>query len=408
MKVAYLIVNERPGSGLLNSQVVGLLKEFSLLSEIEITLIAIWQPWVYLKYKNELRDLERELDVFKIRLISIPFGLPSRYIDKSSVLLSLSMKYSSVLIGRYLKNFDVVHCRSYYASYIASLHKESNAFKLIFDMRSLFPEENIVTGLWKVDSKIFNVWKKLEKNIVDQSDSIVVINKPMLDHMQKSYGSHSYECIPIGYSAKELKKDYLARNSIRSRLNIDNKIVILYSGSIAINFWNDINVYAKYFKYLNSLNKDLFFLILTRDPHEPLARCLDLNGISNFMIKDVPSSEMSNWLSTGDFGIQVMDVMADGATRFGVKVVEYLAMGMPVITNSNVGGVADLVTDYDLGIVIDDFEKDNNFEKLISSSDEYSSRCQNFSKRSFEFNNLARQYLDLYSNITNITVRLKD
>jgi len=229
----------------------------------------------------------------------------------------------------------------------------------------------------------------------------------MLEHIQKSYGSHNYECIPIGYSARTLKKDYLARNSIRSRLNINNKTVVLYSGSIAVNFWNDINVYAKYFKYLNSINKDLFFLILTRNPHEPLVRCLDSNGISNYMIKNIPSNEMSEWLSAGDLGIQVMDPMADGATRFGVKVVEYLAMGMPIITNSNVGGVADLVTDHDLGIVIDDFENDNDFGRLISNSDYYSSRCQRFSKKSFEFNNLARKYLDLYVDITNITLKLK-
>ena len=407
MKIAYLIVNERPGSGLLNSQVVGLLKELSSLAEVHITLIAIWQPWVYLKYKKQLGVLKCELATYKIKLISIPFGLPGRYIDTNRVLLPISFKYSSMLIGRYLKEFDIVHCRGYFASYIASMHKSTLKFKLIFDMRSLFPAENIVTGLWRADSRIFATWQKIEKEIVERSDSTVAINHPMLEHMRDLYGSYNYACIPIGYSSKGLKHDSLARDSIRNSLNIGDKTVVLYSGSIAPHFWNDINVYAKYFKYLNSIHKNLFFLILTRDTQEPLEKCLSSYSISNYVIKDIPSKEMSSWLSAGDLGIQVMDPMVDGSTRFGVKVVEYLAAGLPIITNSNVGGVAELVIENNLGIVIDDFGVDNDIEALIVDLDSFRNRCKNIAYNLFEFNKLAKRYLGLYSDITNTSVKLK-
>lgn len=47
----------------------------------------------------------------------------------------------------------MVHGRGYFISYVAALLKEK--YRLIFDFRSLFPEENIMAGNWKKEDAIY-------------------------------------------------------------------------------------------------------------------------------------------------------------------------------------------------------------------------------------------------------------
>ena len=71
MKIGYVIYNDRPHAGIIKTQVISLLKEIKTQSpEREITLIMYWQPWVALKYKNAIKEMQDELSKSKIDMKS--------------------------------------------------------------------------------------------------------------------------------------------------------------------------------------------------------------------------------------------------------------------------------------------------------------------------------------------------
>lgn len=394
MKIAYLIYNERPNSGLMKSQVLGLLHELGKNKDLQITLIAIWQPWVYWKYYKDIVKLKKELSISNINLVSIPLGLPGRYFFQYKYLLYINTYYIWTILKFFdLNTYDVVHGRGYFISYVAALLKEK--YKLIFDLRSLFPEENIMAGNWKKEDAIYKKWKDIEKYTIEKAEYSVVVSLPMIDALTNVNDTKKLKYIPIGFDACKFENAPSKRDDIRNELGIQNKKIIVYAGSLQLNFWNDTRIYTKYFQNINSLVDDVHFLILTNSDHAQISTFLETSKISNYSILSVSPNEVPNYLSAADIGIQVMYKMDDSDTRFGVKVIEYWASGLPVITNSNVGGISTLIKDNNyLGFIADDKEDLKLIQDYLQQRDR--TEIKKYTFENFDFSKLAIRYKDLY------------
>ena len=111
-------------------------------------------------------------------------------------------------------------------------------------------------------------------------------------------------------------------------------------------------------------------------------------------LHDVPS-----YLSIADFGL---NFMSKPDIRMSIKTVEYLAMGLPVIVNSNLLGGKELVDHYDIGLVVDldHFNLDvvNNF--IRNKNEEISLKCRKLAYENFSTEKVARQYVELYQSLT--------
>ena len=78
-KIAYILYNEQPQSGVINNQVIELLKEIAKNSNIEITLVFIWQPFVYFFYYKKISLLNVDLKASNINTENYYFALPNRF-----------------------------------------------------------------------------------------------------------------------------------------------------------------------------------------------------------------------------------------------------------------------------------------------------------------------------------------
>lgn len=388
MRVAYLVYIENPNTGLFKSQVLGLLDELALDREIEISLVAIWQPWIYFKNYKDIVTLKNKLRKENVRLVSIPLGLPGRYFFENKALLSLNTLYIyTVLKLVRINEYDIVHGRGFFISYVAALLK--GKFKLIFDLRSFFVEENISTGKWNKKDLIYKKWKEIERYTVQKADHAVVVSRPMIQAID--YLKNNIRYIPIGFNEKDYQVSAIHREKIRKELGVNNKKVIVYSGSLQLNFWNDLSVYAKYFTMINEFLDDVHFLILTNSDHENIVGYFIDCSVHNFSILNVKPHDIPVYLSAADVGIQVMNKMEDSQSRFGVKVVEYWASGLPVITNKNVGGICNLIEENNyLGVVLDTIDdlNDLSYDKTIE--------IKKFAVENFSFKKVAKDYLSLY------------
>jgi len=404
IKVAYIMYNERPMSGLIRTQVISLLKEIKRQSpDIDLSLVAYWQPWVVLKFNKELQHMKLELIESGIKLENYAFLIfPSRYfLFKFYLFPILHYFFYCIFWATIGKRFDVVHCRSYFSSLVASELKYTLGYRCIFDLRSLFPEENLTAGKWTPKDVSYRMWKEHEKQTIALSDYSIAVSEPMVKSINDLSPKATAVLIPCCVDTKNFFYDEMYRLEYRNKHCWEDKIVVVYEGSLNLYKWNNIHNYMKYFSFFLKLCPNVHFLILTE------ARTIDFNGIiseyhmssSQFTILSVTPKDLPKWLSAADIGIQVMSCSSDSHTRLGVKFVEYLSCNLPVIVNSHVGGAAHIVREHGVGAVIDLNDKDvaaREFLRLVEQLPNFADKCANTAQLLFSLEKCAQKYIDLY------------
>lgn len=408
VRVAYVIYNERPLSGLIRTQVISLLKEVKRQApEFDLTLISFWQPWVAVKFKKELAQLRGELSASGIQVEDYPWAvIPSRHFLYSVKLFPILHWWGRQMFRRALgKRFEIVHCRSYFASLIAAELKQELGYRCVFDMRSLWPKEHVTIGAFTMQDEIYRMWERLERKTIEQSDASVGVSVAMIEDISRIAPGARRVLIPICVDTREFYFDERARVAMRREHNWDSRLVVAYQGSLGLLNRNIHNV-ADYFTFLQELRPDAYFLVLTSGTGAVVADIMEQHGVkpSHFLARESPPSELRRWLSAADVGIHVMARGPDSPTRLGVKFVEYLSCGLPVIVNANVGAAAELVNVHRVGAVIDLEQRQaaqRNLEQLLGQSDLVRQRCRRVAEELFSVEACARKYLDLYRTLQN-------
>lgn len=407
MKIGYVIYNDRPQSGIIKTQVISLLKEIKGQSpELDITLVMYWQPWVALKYKEAIKDIRDELSKSGIYMKSYSWAIiPCRYFLYKFYLFPILYCWAYLLFKSTLSHhFDVLHCRSYFESLMGAVLKKKKGWSLIFDMRSLFPEENITKGAFTPQDKSFKMWKMFEKYIIKSADVTIGVSQPMIDDVLHIAPQANAILVPCCVDTTIFSLNKQIRSEYRKTNGWDKKMVIVYEGSLSFSSWNNIRNYLMSFSFILEIRPDAHFLIITPSKDIDFPAMMSEYGIikSQYTVKEAMGSELSGWLSASDIGLQVMSRVADSHTRLGIKFVEYLSCGLPVIVNSNVGGAANIINKKGVGAVIDLEDKKEaikTINTLFSNLPILKDRCTKTAKDIFSTKVCAQRYIQIYSNL---------
>ena len=391
-KVYYFIYNERPMSPLFKSQVLPLLIRAS--KEQTVCLVYFTQFWFNFNFKNNLRELKKLSSLHNFNLKLYPFAVPER-MSQFFLIEFLTKKIFKKILSRLLKNQSVkiIHVRGYIASFYLSTLKNKFDFKFIFDGRSLYPYEGITRGLWNKDSKAFNSWKNKEKKILKNSDYTICINQEIKDYYDSIILKNNI-VIPLMYSFRDDK--ILSSKLIELKNCCSNKNVFIYSGSLMLNFWNDLDLYTRYFIKIRKADTDSFFIIATNSDHEIILNYLQRNGLnkSSFFLLNASKNELKELYNISKFGLQLMPALPDGFSRLGVKTIEYLFNDLIVMVNDNCGSAKNLVINNNHGFVLN--LDDSAFEKKYHESIKrpYNNRKKKFTE--FSEDSVLSKYEKLY------------
>ncbi len=406
MNIAYVIWLEDIKSPVLKGQVIEILKEISKLSFKKNIYFFVFKPaHQVLLYCKEFQNIKKELRNNNVSLIIIPCLILPRFIDWFTAkwyIIPLIFLYTfpKLLFLVYYKNINILHCRSYpvmLASIITKKIKKS--IKIIFDPRSPFPEENITSGKWTKKSYTYKLWKILEKLYLKESDVTVAITNTYIEYFKKISPQSIFVIIPNNVDEKKFVPNDKLRMSLRAELRLnDDEIIFAYSGSMG-NHWNNPNIYAKFIIILRQLNIKHRFLFLT--PNKKLLKEIfdkyDIKTDEYFNIC-VEFNNVPKYLSIADLGINLMDKKD---IRMSIKTCEYLAMGLPVVTNLNVLGAKEVVDQYKVGLIINDIENINinRIENIIYERKYISLKCRRLAIEKYSNNKIATQYLKVYKSL---------
>jgi glycosyltransferase involved in cell wall biosynthesis len=355
------------------SQVLPYLK--GLEQSVRFRLISFDKPQKFASEKGIIESLVSGLNIE---------WLPQIYHKSPPILSTLFDLYrmQKVAVQEYHKRpFQVVHCRSHLTAIVGLNLKRKLGVKVIFDMRSFYPDERAEGGLWPqsvwIYRKIYNFFKKKELEFLKQSDQTVVLTQAAQKIIQKwpqfTSQAPAMTVIPCMVDQKHFSRDKIDpqfRQQLISEMGLkEGQLIVSYLGSVGT--WYMLDEMLQFFKQLKKAKPAARFLFITPDkPEFILSKALKYSlKTEDFIFRYAKRAEVPTLLSLSQcslfFILPSFSKQASSPTKQG----EIMSMGIPVICNAGVGDSDAIISDTGAGCLVLEMN-DPGYAQAIDRLDE--------------------------------------
>ncbi len=291
-----------------------------------------------------------------------------------------------MMAGR--EKIDVLHARTHIPMAMVLLARLFVSVKTVFDIRGLLADEYVDAGIWRKTSTIFRVVKWLERSGIVKADQIIVLTESMREWLIKEYsiGPTKIEVIPccVDFSRFAGFRKGDQPNKVPSE-----RLEVAYAGSVTGLYM--LEEMGKFFLALRKQWPETFLRILTVSPAVAAAERLRRAGLSDddFWIGAVPPDEVPYHLKRSMLGLSFRKPAFSQIAVSPTKIPEYLAMGIPVVTNAGIGDTDRILKNDGVGVIVEGFHEDAYLRaveelKELLGDPELPRRCKRSAGRWFD------------------------
>jgi glycosyltransferase involved in cell wall biosynthesis len=147
-------------------------------------------------------------------------------------------------------------------------------------------------------------------------------------------------------------------NELKNQLNIkEDSFVLGYVGSIGT--WYMMPEMLDFFKVLKSKKQNALFLFITNEPEEKIKSIAIQKGIdpNDIKVASCLHKEVPIYISLFDISIYFILPAYSKKASSPTKQGELMAMGIPIVCNSNVGDADKIIAEKNSGWVVSNFEE---------------------------------------------------
>ena len=315
---------------------------------------------------------------------------------------------------------DVLHARGHIPALMGALAKRLSGSKLLFDIRGFLPEEYTDAGVWPEGGYLFRTMKRLERHLFSTSDAFVVLTKRASEILfpgrtDADVRGRPIEIIPC--CVDEARFDAAEENSreqARAKLNIEGRRVFVYVGSFG--GWYMTDEMTQFLAEAHRQDPSTYSMILTQSQPEGIVARLRGIGLSDddFFVGKVSPEDVPHYLRAADVAISFIRACYSKLSSSPTKIAEYLASGLPVICNTGVGDLDELIETDRVGVVISEFNNDAYGRALkqlevLRQDAGLEERCRASAKKRFSLNNVGgERYRRLYRRMLSSSITSKD
>lgn len=252
-------------------------------------------------------------------------------------------------------------------------------------MRGFWADERVDGMLWNLKNPlyklIYNYFKAKEREFVCNADATISLTKKAKNFLLKNIKSAeilNIEVIPCCTDLSLFKEVDEAKKALLLERNMitPGSLVVTYLGSIGT--WYMLDEMLLFFQKLLSVRSSSVFLFITHDDPKLIFERVEKFEINKEQIRITSASRMEvpEYLSITQIGLffikPLFSKMASSPTKLG----EFLSCGIPVITNSSIGDVQEIVEGNRVGYVLKDFESESmeacikNINAIMATSKE--------------------------------------
>jgi len=344
MKIFYIVTN--PISPVIESQVIE--RVISLQnSGVDVEVLFLLQSQHYLahlKGKSQKSELLKDIKVRFFPTIARESKFGSIWM--MTLLLSQIFKYKNDKI--------ILHCRGLGAMTSALLTKSffSKKIRVIYDIRGDALSEKSFS---KSSQTVLNNIQKKELQALKNSDKILAVSNKLIHTLQDRYkyefSAEVFYCV-AKYEIFNFQKE--SRETLRKELNIDNKFVFVYAGSL--DRWHNIDKILELIKSVSIKREDIHLLLLTKDiklGSKKIAQ-YDIENITTIL--SVEFKNISKYLSVADTALLFRDKHPLNIVASPTKFAEYSLNGLGTIVTDSIGDYSKMVKESGYGLCLDSLE----------------------------------------------------
>ncbi|MEO6404091.1 MAG: glycosyltransferase [Ferruginibacter sp.] len=365
-----------------------------------------------LKFKAHEKYVRQLIEGYPIKWVSIPYHKNPPVI--SSAFDYYQLKKKAITLHKE-EAFDMVHTRPGIPTLVALWVKKNLQIKFLNDVRGFWADERVDGGMWDLKNpvykKIYNFFKNHEYECLELADYNTCLThaakKEMLGWNNIKNQQLKIEVIPCSVDLELFDPQKITSAQImgiKKELNIlPEEIVFSYLGSIG--GWYLTNEMMELCSIITKKNKDVKFLFISPHRHEQVIAAAALHGVpvEKIITRSAERHEVPLLLSLSDYSIFFIKPCYSKISSSPTKHGEIMAMGIPLITNTGVGDVSEIVERYQSGYLLNDLTKESMekaaAEILVSNYDRAAIRIA--AMEYYALQNAVLKYRDVYALILN-------
>lgn len=296
---------------------------------------------------------------------------------------------------------DVLHARAHIPMAMALIAARLTGCRLVFDIRGLMAEEYADAGVWGEKSIKFRAIKMLERAGIGRANQLVVLTHSMRNWLResRSISGEKIEVIPCCV-------DFARYEQLENETNpAPGNFEVIYAGSVTGLYL--LEEMAAFFICLRRHEPRAFLRILTMSPLQETTERLRRAGLApeNFWVGGVNAREVPRYLWRARLGLSFRKSTFSQLAASPTKIAEYLAAGLPVVSNAGIGDVDDLLESEGVGVVVRDFTA-KEFERTVeralqlAADSQMRTRYIEVARRHFDIKTIgANGYANVYRRI---------
>lgn len=285
---------------------------------------------------------------------------------------------------------DVIQCEFLHTAYQALLISKKRKIPIILT------EHNVEHIRLSGEGRAFkNELKSIERDICNNVDRVIAVSDKDAEELRRIGVENEIKVIQNGIDYGRYNSDASSRYAIREKYGISRgDTVLIYHGSLKYKPNAIANEILKEDIFPRLCEKyDKIKLLLIGPGHK--------DTINNNIIEipDVPYEDLPGYLSMGDIG--VIPLTMGSGTR--LKIVEYLALGIPVISTA-IGAEGLPVIDNEHILITKDSGREflDKVELLINDADlreRLSKNGKELARKELDWSNVLKKYLEVYNQL---------
>ncbi|MBW1903712.1 MAG: glycosyltransferase [Deltaproteobacteria bacterium] len=295
-----------------------------------------------------------------------------------------------------------IHGRASVPSAIAAVAAKLAGTRLFIDADGPLSQEYLDAGVWSERSLGHRLTAWGERRSMELADVVAVLT----DHRKREVAPWLAETpiyvLPCAVDLTRFRPMPEHRQVLRNELGLKGTVFV-YAGKPG--GWYATEEMVAFVAAAREVFDPLTLLVLTGEDPAVFAELCERAEVP-FVSRAVPPNEMPAYLSSSDVGLCFLHPFPSKLSCSPIKLGEYLACGLPVVSTSGCGDYDHLIPTESLGIVVSSTEREaypqaaKELECLLADPD-IRDRCRDAASRSVGLREVvAPRYAEIYQRLS--------
>lgn len=249
---------------------------------------------------------------------------------------------------------SLVHGRSSVSCAVGAIAAKLAGTRFFADADGPLSQEKVDAGVWKEGSLGHRLTAWGERKAIESADVVAVLTDHRKQQVKPWSLGKPVHVLACAVDLKRFRRVAEQRQALRDELGLRGTVVV-YAGKSG--GWYDTDEMMAFLGAAKDVISPLTMLVLSREDPEVFSEPARSIGVP-VVVRSASPAEMPSYLSSADVGLCFLRPFPSKLSCSPIKLGEYLACGLPVVSTSGCGDYDRLVSERRVGVVVPNSERD--------------------------------------------------